>query len=79
MRCEGYRIESAAVTPAMEALARKLISEGASTTKVYRAMGWRSANRLYAWLKDKPELQAALKHNAAECKRTFGYRWREQK
>lgn len=64
-------------TPEMEAVAENLIRAGKSTTHVFRALGYKSANRLYSWLKDKPELQAILRTNANAYRASMGQKYKE--
>jgi hypothetical protein len=63
-------------TPRAAQIARELIEAGKSTTVIFRALGYRSPNRLYAWLKDEPRLAELLKENAKRCQAAQGKRRR---
>jgi hypothetical protein len=66
-------------TPELGIMAQQLIESGKSTTAVFRALGYKSANRLYLWLADKPELYEKLKANARAHQSAQGVRlknWR---
>lgn len=63
------------MTPEKEELAKKLIGEGMSTTKLFRALGYRNSNTILKWLEDKPELKAKLTENAKVYKASMATKW----
>lgn len=48
------------LTPELELMAEKLIREKRGVTKIFRALGFKTAGPLHTWVTDKPELKALL-------------------